>query len=394
MANRGLTEGEIELAQALFGDAIDYSTIRIFDRGYQNIANEVTSPNGNIYYPREGRGEEFYSDDFSTASISKQAYFMHELAHVWQYQNGTNLIFRRIVEGGDYDYTDKLTSGVPFSEWGIEEQASYFEDVFRGAYGYTTRYKVPLEELLNVDPGIAGFVENISSRCFLAGTRVSMFEADMKPIEDIQPGDVVQSYDASGNLVPGRVVRTFQKDVAHLLDVHGLKVTPGHVTLCGDGQFAGRHVPIIDILLSDGALVKEDGSLIRMAINKPLGSLEDQFVKVAYALTSEDARSGNLQHGKMRVGTLLCDRDGAQVSVLDCIRADNMTFDADTGLVAREGQAPEPLYFFGALPRPEDYILRRSRETLESILIDGEWEGSPSELIAKRLQYADKLRVN
>lgn len=230
--------------------------------------------------------------------------------------------------------------------------------------------------------------------CFLAGTPVSIGNQQIVAIEEVKPGQLVMSYDKSGELGLSRVTQRFVKEVSHLLDVHGLKVTPGHVTLCGDGQFAGKHVPIIDILLSDGALVKEDASLIRMAINKPVGSLEDQFVKVSYALTAEDAQSGNLQSGEMRVGTLLFDKDGAPVSVLDCIRAEGMTFDPDTGLVCRVGQSPEPLYFYGPLPRPEDYILRRSRETLEGILAGEEWEGSPSELIVQRLRRTASARLN
>lgn len=229
-------------------------------------------------------------------------------------------------------------------------------------------------------------ITEADGNCFAAGTPVQLSDGSQRRIEDIAPGDIVQSYDTMGRLVPGRVKRTFRNEVSHLLDVHGLKVTPGHVTLCGDGQFAGRHVPIIDILLSDGALVQEDGTLIRMAINRPVGSLADQFVKVAYAVSSADAQAGQLQSGEIRVGTLLFDKDGAPVSVLDCIRTEGLDFDPKTGFVQGVGQAPAPLQFFGALPKPEDYILRRSRETLEGILTGGEWEGSQSELVAGRLK--------
>ena len=157
------------------------------------------------------------------------------------------------------------------------------------------------------------------NECFLAGTVISTTNETTKPIESIIPGDVVLSYDANGTLVPGRVRRTFRKEVSHLLDVHGLKVTPGHVTLCGDGMFKGRHVPIIDILLSDGALVTAEGGLVRMAINRPVGSVADRMVKVLYALTAEEARAGQLREGEMRAGTLLFDREGEPVSVLDCV---------------------------------------------------------------------------
>jgi murein DD-endopeptidase MepM/ murein hydrolase activator NlpD len=222
--------------------------------------------------------------------------------------------------------------------------------------------------------------------CFHRGTPIRLPDGTTQPIETILPGDIVFSYDSKGTPVPGRVTRTFRNEVSHLLDVHGLKVTPGHATLCGDGMFKGRHVPIIDILLSDGALVRADGILVRMAINAPVGSAEDAFVKVAYARTPEDMQADALTDGEMRVGTLLFDRDEVPVSVLDCLTAEGYAFDPETGLIAKPGEVPHALFWFGRLPRPEDYILTRSQETLEGILTDGEWDGSRSKLIVGRLR--------
>jgi hypothetical protein len=216
----------------------------------------------------------------------------------------------------------------------------------------------------------------------------------MKKIEEVSVGDSIQSYDSSGTLVPGRVTRTFRNEVSHILDVHGLKVTPGHATLCGDGMFKGRHVPIIDILLSDGALVRADGTLVRMAINAPVGSVADAFVKLAVAATPEDMQTDRLTEAEMRVGTLLFDREGTPISVLDCLTAEGYAFDPESGLVAKPGEAPHRLFWFGRLPRPEDYILTRSQETLEGILTDGEWEGSRSELFGGRLWQTKTVRAS
>jgi len=230
--------------------------------------------------------------------------------------------------------------------------------------------------------------------CFLSGTPILLSDGSTKLIEAIIVGDIVQSYDANGTLVPGRVTRTFRNEVSHLLDVHGLKVTPGHATLCGEGMFKGRHVPIIDILLSDGALVRADGTLVRMAINAPVGSVADAFVKLAVAATPEDMQSDTLSEAEMRVGTLLFDRDGTPISVLDCLTAEGYAFDPETGLIAKPGEAPHPLFWFGRLPRPGDYILTRSQETLEGILVDGEWEGTRPELIEGRLRQTNRMRLN
>lgn len=243
-------------------------------------------------------------------------------------------------------------------------------------------------------PTILEFVKSLKAECFFAGTLVLLPGGATKSIESILTGDLVLSYDASGNLAPGRVTRTFRNEVSHLLDVHGLKVTPGHATLCGEGMFKGRHVPIIDILLSDGALVQADGTLVRMAINAPVGSVADALVKLSVAATPEDMQSDTLAEAEMRAGTLLFDRDGVPISVLDCLTAEGYAFDPETGLVAKPGEAPHRLFWFGRLPRPEDYILTRSQETLEGILTDGEWEGSRSELIAGRLRQTRTMRVN
>jgi len=127
------------------------------------------------------------------------------------------------------------------------------------------------------------------SQCFMAGTPIDMWDGTQKSIEDIQPNDIVTSYDAKGLLVPGRVTKTFRNCVVLVLDVFGLMVTPGHVTLCGDGKFDGAHVPIIAILRSDGALVCKDGAKIRATTGCPVGSELDQLI---WAVTGSHLQGG------------------------------------------------------------------------------------------------------
>ena len=215
------------------------------------------------------------------------------------------------------------------------------------------------------------------NRCFLAGTPIDMWDGTQKPIEEIAAGDVVVSYDASGTLKPGRVKRTFENRVAHILDVHGLMVTPGHATYCADGKFAGRHVPMIDILRSDGALVTRDGKKVRAATNCPVGSLEDRFVK---AVTFEDVPGTDsvriLDSGEIRLGTRYMRADGATMSVLETIRKMGASL-SDDGHVILPGPGEKTPFFwtFGKhLPRPEDYVLQRSQLTLNDIYEADEWE--------------------
>lgn len=131
---RGLTEGEIELARSVYGDAIDYDEVEI--HGHSHIAgvNIVQSPNGNIYYPKDD-----YEDDFSaTYDFGDKSTFIHEMGHVLQNQNGISVGRRVVMENtfgghprGDYDWTDKFEDGKSFHKWDLEEQAQFFADIYR-----------------------------------------------------------------------------------------------------------------------------------------------------------------------------------------------------------------------------------------------------------------------
>ncbi|MDJ0826587.1 MAG: Hint domain-containing protein [Rhodobacter sp.] len=212
--------------------------------------------------------------------------------------------------------------------------------------------------------------------CFAAGTLITMADGSQKPIEEIVAGDDVLSYDRTGALVPGRVTRTMTHTVRHLLDVFGLKVTPGHVTLCGDGVFAGRHVPIIDILRSDGALVREDGSLVRACTGCDVGAPGDAYIQAVTGDMLPDGRIEIRDSRKIRVGTRVLLDDGSDISLADVIAAGDGRI-TDEGLVAGpdcpEG-APFHWTYSERLPDPESYVLQRSRVLLSEIYAAGEWE--------------------
>lgn len=83
------------------------------------------APNGNIYF---APGNADYVDDFSQANIHAKATFIHELAHVWQHQNGINVIARGVINR-NYDYLP-LTINSDFNDFGIEQQAQIIRDYF------------------------------------------------------------------------------------------------------------------------------------------------------------------------------------------------------------------------------------------------------------------------
>ena len=166
--------------------------------------------------------------------------------------------------------------------------------------------------------------------------------------------------------MPRRVTRVFVNDVAHVLDLHGTGVTPGHVFLCGAGRFAGRHVPLIDILRDDGAVVRQDGSLMRAATGCAVGSDADRLIEVVGA----DGTTGRL-----RAGTRVAGETG-EVTVSALIAQAGGTI-CDGGVVLPGAPAPQPFVWAGRLPAPEDYVLRQSGLTLAEIYAADEWESPP-----------------
>jgi hypothetical protein len=214
-------------------------------------------------------------------------------------------------------------------------------------------------------------------QCFLAGTPISMWDGTKKPIEQVEPGDWVVSYDKDGNLKPGRVKRTMTNRAKQILDVHGLMVTPGHVTLCGDGQFNGRHVPMIDILRSDGALVLENGAKIRAATGCGLGTEGDRMITEIVGAQLPDGRTKITEVGQIRAGTRFILQDGEDVSVLEMILGGGGVLTASGMITIGKGgvEMPYRWTFTPSLPTPEGYVLQRSATHLHDIYQANEWDG-------------------
>lgn len=232
--------------------------------------------------------------------------------------------------------------------------------------------------------------------CFLAGTMIDMWPDDpsitpnskglydevavrakvlKKPIEQITPEDIVVSYDKNGNLQPGHVTRTFQNEATHILDFWGTGVTPGHAYLCGDGKHEGEHIPLIDILRQDGAIVLENGTKVRAAINWPVGSLPDQFIWVLAG--HDDGQKIQVTDKKqIRIGTRMIAPDGSDDCILDRLVHTYGPLSKDgffeNGTDVRSLVVYWP--YGDKIPNPEDYILQRSDLTLEEIYAANEWE--------------------
>ncbi len=140
MASRSLTPGEINLAKTFFGDSLNYSLIKVHDESYIFFQPDRSgmTPNGEIYMSGAA-----YKGDYSKETIGKQGFFLHEMTHVWQYQNNVlnpigaalDEVFKHL---GDYDaaYPYTLVASKDFLDYGMEQQASILEDYFRLINGW------------------------------------------------------------------------------------------------------------------------------------------------------------------------------------------------------------------------------------------------------------------
>lgn len=145
---RPLTPSERALAHAMFADAIDLDIVRIRLRKWWPFQPRAVTmaPRGHIHFHPEGSS---YCACFGRDSIAGQGLFIHEMTHVWQHQNGINLILRR-HPFCRYDYA--FQPGRPFERYGIEQQAEIVRHVFLMRQGHVVPEKPPLAELEAILP--------------------------------------------------------------------------------------------------------------------------------------------------------------------------------------------------------------------------------------------------
>jgi hypothetical protein len=133
MTSRPLTKGEIALAKSVFGSSIDYDAVYVSDKKFSGFHPEgvAMTPNGNLYM------HGCYSDDYSAESTSYQGLFIHEMTHVWQFQNKilapmVEAVKLSVKHGFNYAaaYDYKLDAAKDLLDYNMEQQASIVQDYF------------------------------------------------------------------------------------------------------------------------------------------------------------------------------------------------------------------------------------------------------------------------
>lgn len=132
---RQLTTGEIEMASSVFGHLINYKQVKIFNIPYLpwQPENIFIAPNGNLFvHPK------YFRSDYSSCSTNLQGIFIHEMAHILQFQQQTNVILKGVIlQLGYYlsfkkynPYHYHFIQGKAFSDYNIEQQGDIAQDIF------------------------------------------------------------------------------------------------------------------------------------------------------------------------------------------------------------------------------------------------------------------------
>lgn len=132
---RHLTAGEIQLCRGVFGDLIDYSKASIMNHPFL-----PWQPNGILMAPmgRLHLKPADYVEDFSKQNIHAQAIFIHEMAHVYQYQQKLNVLYKGALLQSAYylslkyynPYEYCLIATKPYLNYNIEQQGDIAKDIF------------------------------------------------------------------------------------------------------------------------------------------------------------------------------------------------------------------------------------------------------------------------
>ncbi|CAB5714303.1 Uncharacterised protein [Delftia tsuruhatensis] len=125
--SRPLTFGERHIVRQIFGDSVDCSMVRIYRGRFIPFqpSHTAMAPAGDIFFPPE-----IFSEDYSMEIESSMKYiFVHEMTHIWQYQQGYPVMARGAIRLGlSYEYI--LDADKKLSDYNMEAQGNIVADYF------------------------------------------------------------------------------------------------------------------------------------------------------------------------------------------------------------------------------------------------------------------------
>ncbi len=136
-AGRAMTEGEVETARSVFGDAIDYSRVRICSQLSWGTTGSTLG--SHIFLSRDFRNVADLSKASGdpVADVARRAVLIHELTHVWQAQHEKGVLptvktlFSGFLSSIGIDvYRYNPVKKGDFGTLGVEPQAQIVEDLY------------------------------------------------------------------------------------------------------------------------------------------------------------------------------------------------------------------------------------------------------------------------
>ena len=134
--SRALKQDEIDYAKDIFRDTIDYSKIKVTRDSMMAVGAPRTI--GNTINLKSS-WDHFKGDTLELTESGKET-LIHEMGHVWQYQNGGLAYIPESLwsqlkaklsgkdRGAAYNWQGAHTEGIPWEKWNPEQQASAIEE--------------------------------------------------------------------------------------------------------------------------------------------------------------------------------------------------------------------------------------------------------------------------
>lgn len=300
-----------------------------------------------------------YTDQYLTDTlVDKVNDFLIAVQNKWSNET----VFRE----GNSDYEVAISAMVSIANrtGGLIESTEYFlnnepkelKDV-KERFNSIKAFKE--EEWRLIEQGATN-LKTSSPFCFSAGTPITSADGRTVPIEEIEIGDEVLAFDSNtekgkGKKIARRVTQTHRTEAQQLIDFHGLKVTPGHSFLTGEGDFK----PLIEILETDGTVVLENSKEIRARTGMEVGTKDDQAIPVGF----QDGDT--IETIWMRAGTPYGSKDGKIYTIGGMMHSRGYHLRTDGYFVNAEGDVRTAFWDWG---RPEDHRIAGMRASFEHLL--------------------------
>lgn len=137
-ALRRLTPNEAARVREIFGFSLDPARVRLFAQPLSFWNRAFVASGRLIVWPWKTAAADFAAEE---TPLRLQATFVHEMVHVWQAQQGVNLLFAKLACGdGPAAYAYEIVEGCRFSDFNIEQQAMAVEHAFLAKRGARTPY--------------------------------------------------------------------------------------------------------------------------------------------------------------------------------------------------------------------------------------------------------------